>query len=237
MAVEGMQDLWYTLSGELDKESKNLIKEVTYHKVDNLVELSEIGMSIYSGAVASNKIAGKIGEESEQLNRLLNKVRKPTSIATRTKRLVKKFMPKKRYRKFKVVDIEELAKKQCLKPNIQLFANKIIKKAKAYEKYDWYENVADVTQKASRTKNKIRPHPNATGDHVVYKLDPETGKITNYKVYKVNSKNPTGFDEVVGYDGTGKAHTNKVTEEVLMPHVHDKTVSGGLRKPNTDETP
>ncbi len=135
MAVEGMQDLWYTLSGELDKESKNLIKEVTHHKVDNLVELSEIGMSIYSGAVASNKITGKIGEESEQLNRLLNKVRKPTSVATRTKRLVKKFMPKKRYRKFKVVDIEELAKKQCLKPNLQLFgenqktANVVIKLA------------------------------------------------------------------------------------------------------------
>ena len=124
MAVEGMQDLWYTLSGELDKESKNLIKEVTHHKVDNLVELSEIGMSIYSGAVASNKITGKISEESEQLNRLLNKVKKPTSVATRTKRLVRKFMPKKRYRKFKVVDIEELAKKQCLKPNIQLFAKK-----------------------------------------------------------------------------------------------------------------
>ena len=125
MAVEGMQDLWYTLSGELDKESKNLIKEVTHHKVDNLVELSEIGMSIYSGAVASNKITGKISEESEQLNRLLNKVKKPTSVATRTKRLVRKFMPKKRYRKFKVVDIEELAKKQCLKPNIQLFAKDI----------------------------------------------------------------------------------------------------------------
>ena len=125
MAVEGTQDLWYTLSGELDKESKNLIKEVTHHKVDNLVELSEIGMSIYSGAVASNKITGKISEESEQLNRLLNKVKKPTSVATRTKRLVRKFMPKKRYRKFKVVDIEELAKKQCLKPNIQLFAKDI----------------------------------------------------------------------------------------------------------------
>ncbi len=72
MAVEGMQDLWYTLSGELDKESKNLIKEVTRHKVDNLVELLEIGMSIYSGAVTSNKIAGKIGEGSGQLSKLLN---------------------------------------------------------------------------------------------------------------------------------------------------------------------
>ncbi|MDO4477339.1 MAG: polymorphic toxin type 24 domain-containing protein, partial [Clostridia bacterium] len=237
MAFEGIQDLWYTLRGELDKESKNLIKEATGHKVDNLVELAEIGMSIYSGKVASKKIVGKLGEESEKLSGLLKKTRKPMPLVSRTKRLVKKFMPKKRYRKFKVVDIEELAERQCLKPNIQLFANKIIKKAKAYEKYDWYENVADTTQKASRTKNKIHPHPNVTGDHVVYKLDPETGKITNYKVYKVNSKNPTGFDEIVGYDGVGKAHTNKVTEEALMPHVHDKTVPGDLRKPNADEIP
>ena len=79
-------------------------------------------MSIYSGKVASKKITGKLGEESEKLSGLLKKTRKPVSIATRTKRLVKKFMPKKRYRKFKVVDVEELARKQCLKPNIQLFA-------------------------------------------------------------------------------------------------------------------
>ena len=113
---------WYTLRGELDHESKNLIKEATGHKVDNLVELAEIGMSIYSGKVASKKITGKLGEESEKLSGLLKKTRKPVSIVTRTKRLVKKFMPKKRYRKFKVVDVEELAERQCLKPNIQLFA-------------------------------------------------------------------------------------------------------------------
>ena len=136
-----------------------------------------------------------------------------------------------------VVDVEELAKKQGLKPNLQLFADKVIKKAKAYAEYEWYENVADTTQKASRTKNKIHPHPNATGDHVVYKTDPTTGKITNYRVYKVNSKNPTGFDEVVGYDASGAAHTNKVTCEDLMPHMHDKTVLGNLRKPNIDEIP
>ena len=114
MAFEGIQDLWYTLRGELDHESKNLIKEATGHKVDNLVELSEIGMSIYAGKVASKKITGKLGEESEKLSGLLKKTRKPVSIATRTKRLVKKFMPKKRYRKFKVVDVEELSKKQGL---------------------------------------------------------------------------------------------------------------------------
>ena len=123
MAFEGLQDLWYTLNGELDKESKNLIKEATGHKIDNIVELSEIGMSIYSGKVSSKKIAGKIGEESEKLGGLLKKIKKPASLATRTKRLVKKFLPKRHYRKFEVVDIEELAKKQGLKPNLQLFAD------------------------------------------------------------------------------------------------------------------
>ena len=128
MAFEGIQDLWYTLRGELDKESKNLIKEATGHKVDNLVELAEIGMSIYSGKVASKRISGKLGEESEKLSCLLKKTRKPMPLVSRTKRLVKKFMPKKRYRKFKVVDIEELSKRQCLKPNIQLFAEEIEKR-------------------------------------------------------------------------------------------------------------
>ena len=39
--------------------------------------------------------------------------------------MVKKFLPKRHYRKFEVVDIEELAKKQGLKPNLQLFAKQI----------------------------------------------------------------------------------------------------------------
>ena len=123
MAFEGLQDLWYTLNGELDKESKNLIKEATGHKIDNIVELSEIGMSIYAGKISSKKIAGKIGEESEKLGGLLKKIKKPvSSLSAKSKRLVKKFLPKKHYRKFEVVDIEELAKKQGLKPNLQLFA-------------------------------------------------------------------------------------------------------------------
>ena len=102
--------------------------------MDNLVELAEIGMSIYSGKVASKKaipkLTGELGQESEKLSGLLKKTRKPASVVTRAKRLVKKFMPKKRYRKFKVVDVEELAKKQCLKPNIQLFAENEISKNK-----------------------------------------------------------------------------------------------------------
>ena len=126
MAFEGLQDLWYTLNGELDKESKNLIKEATGHKIDNIVELSEIGMSIYAGKVSSKKIAGKIGEESEKLGGLLKKIKKPvSSLSAKPKRLVKKFLPKRHYRRFEVVDIEELAKKQGLKPNLQLFADDV----------------------------------------------------------------------------------------------------------------
>ena len=85
-------------------------------------------MSIYAGKVSSKKIAGKIGEESEKLGGLLKKIKKPvSSLSAKSKRLVKKFLPKRHYRKFEVVDIEELAKKQGLKPNLQLFAeNKII---------------------------------------------------------------------------------------------------------------
>ena len=240
-AVEGISELWYISKGEFDQEGKNLIKEATGHKADNIVELAELGVAIWSGRVASkraaSKAAGRIAGEAEKVSEGLQKLRGFRKAKFKTQRLVKKFLPKKRYRKMAVVDVEELAKKQGLKPNLQLFADKVIKKAKAYAEYEWYENVADTTQKASRVKNKIHPHPNAKCDHVVYKTDPTTGKITNYRVYKVNSKNPTGFDEIIGYDGVGRVHKNKVTNEELMPHIHDDKISGQLRKPNIDEIP
>ena len=63
-------------------------------------------MSIYAGKVSSKKIAGKIGEESEKLGGLLKKVKKPvSSLSAKSKRLVKKFLPKRHYRKFEVVGI------------------------------------------------------------------------------------------------------------------------------------
>lgn len=95
----------------------------------------------------------------------------------------------------------------------------------------------DVAQKASRSKNIITPNSNAIGNHVVYKKDPVTGEITNYKVYKSNPHNPTGFDEVIGYDGVGKPHMNPVTKEKLLPHVHDNTVPGKIRSPYQNELP
>ncbi len=89
-----------------------------------------------------------------------------------------------------------------------------------------------------RAKNNIKPDPRAQGDHSVFKRDPKTGKITNYRTYKKDPRNPkTGFDEVIGYDGIGAEHINKKTGESLMPHVHDKTVPGHLRRTYPHEIP
>ena len=92
-------------------------------------------------------------------------------------------------------------------------------------------------KRTGRAKNNLRPDPNATGAHSTFKRDPVTGKITNYATYRVNPKNPTGFDEVIRYDGVGSPHRNKVTGEELMPHVHDKKAIGGLRGPEKWEIP
>lgn len=78
-------------------------------------------------------------------------------------------------------------------------------------------------QNTGRGRNNIKPDLDAQGSHSVFKRDPNTGEITNYKTYEPNPKNPSGFDEVIGYDGVGKSHANPVTGEDLMPHVHDKT--------------
>ena len=103
-----------------------MIKEATGHKADNIVELAELGVAIWSGRVASkraaSKAAGRIAGEAEKVSEGLQKLRGFKKIKFKTRRLVRKFLPKKRYRKMAVVDVEELAKKQGLKPNLQLFA-------------------------------------------------------------------------------------------------------------------
>ena len=130
MAIEGISELWYISKGEFDQEGKNLIKEATGHKADNIVELAELGVAIWSGRVASkraaSKAAGRIAGEAEKVSEGLKKLRGFRKAKFKTKKLVRKFLPKKRYRKMTVVDVEELAKKQGLKPNLQLFADKVI---------------------------------------------------------------------------------------------------------------
>lgn len=98
------------------------------------------------------------------------------------------------------------------------------------------KNSDDIT-KGGKAKNKLKPDPSATGAHTTYKVDPNTGKVTNYKTWEPNPQNPYGFDMVKGYDGIGKPHYNKLTKEYLMPHIHDPKVPGKLRKPLPWEIP
>ena len=63
---------------------------------------------------AASKAAGRIAGEAEKVSEGLKKLRGFKKIKFKTQRLVKKFLPKKRYRKIAVVDVEELAKKQGL---------------------------------------------------------------------------------------------------------------------------
>ncbi len=155
MAFEGLQDLWYALRGELDKESKNLIKEFTHHNVDNLVELTEIGMSIYSGKVVAKEIAGEVGKKAGKLSELLEKTKKSFKIKARTKGIVKKFLPKKRCRKIEVVDIENLVKKQGLRPNIQLFANKSMVRVGRWMSREEYNKMIKTGKVQMSCDNKV----------------------------------------------------------------------------------
>ncbi|GAA0776059.1 hypothetical protein GCM10008908_28770 [Clostridium subterminale] len=86
-------------------------------------------------------------------------------------------------------------------------------------------------EKQGRAKNKLKPDIKAEGPHSTFKQNPNTGEITNYKTWQPNLNNPTGFELEKGYDGIGKSHKNSITGEDLMPHVHDKIVPGGVRRP------
>ncbi|AJA46865.1 tRNA nuclease WapA [Clostridium pasteurianum DSM 525 = ATCC 6013] len=89
-----------------------------------------------------------------------------------------------------------------------------------------------------RSKNKLKPDSRAEGPHTTFKRSPDTGKVTNYETWKPNPKNPTtGFESEKRYDGIGEPHFNKVTKERMLPHVHDKTAPGDIRKPIPWEIP
>ncbi|MBS4761604.1 hypothetical protein KG089_02630 [Carnobacteriaceae bacterium zg-ZUI252] len=50
--------------------------------------------------------------------------------------------------------------------------------------------------------------------------------------------NPSGFQEVKGYDGIGAGHTNSlINKKIDTPHVHDKGTPGDIRIPESWEIP
>ena len=79
-----------------------------------------------------------------------------------------------------------------------------------------------------RSTNKLKPDSNSQNPHSTFKRGPN-GNIEHYATYKPNPKNPTGFDEVLRYDGVGKAHRG-----IPTPHIHERNL---IRPANPWEIP
>jgi hypothetical protein len=99
------------------------------------------------------------------------------------------------------------------------------------------DNAAEVGSKT----NKLRPEKQATGNHSTYARDKD-GNVFKYETYEKTSTghfNPQKRFDGGKPDGTpGKPHRNKQTQEqVTTPHVQNKNIPGGVRKPTPDELP
>ena len=89
-----------------------------------------------------------------------------------------------------------------------------------------------------RGKNKLKPDSKAEGAHTTFARDPATGKITHYATYEPNPLNPSGFDEVLRFDGVGASHINKVSKvDIPTPHIHSKSILGGVGVPEPWQLP
>ena len=90
----------------------------------------------------------------------------------------------------------------------------------------------------NRGCSNLKPESSAKGDHTTFKRDVKTGKVTHYATYKKNPLNPSGFDEVLRFDGVGGAHVNKLTlADIPTPHIHGKTIPGGVGIPEIWQLP
>ena len=81
-----------------------------------------------------------------------------------------------------------------------------------------------LVHNSCRGKNDLLPNPDAEGPHSTFKYDND-GRISHYATYEPNPRNPSRFDEVLRFDGVGKAHAG-----IETPHFHilRKTVVRGL---------
>ena len=85
-----------------------------------------------------------------------------------------------------------------------------------------------LVHNSCRSTKKLKPDSNAQGAHSTFKRGPN-GTVEHYATYKPNPKNPTGFDEVLRYDGVGKSHGG-----VPTPHIHEHNI---VRPANPWEIP
>ena len=113
------------------------------------------------------------------------------------------------------------------------------------ENYDGCPYDASDSLLAAKTtpSGKLQPHPDASGSHTSFKVDPKTGKVTKYETYQPqpNPQNPSQWGFVKRVDtqySPPHNHFNKATQtDVPTPHVHERTTAGGVRPALPDELP
>jgi hypothetical protein len=89
-------------------------------------------------------------------------------------------------------------------------------------------------------RKRLKPDPQAEGDHSTYRRNGSTGEISKYETWRqqTNPRDPKKFESVKRLDTAGRDHFNKLTEKgVDAPHVHDRDAPGGVRKAEPDELP
>ena len=97
-----------------------------------------------------------------------------------------------------------------------------------------------VVENTGRGKNKLKPDSAATGEHSTFRRN-QDGNVSGYATWQKNTRNPSGFQEKIRVDTQyAKPHSdyNKVTKEnIRTPHVHDRSIPGGVRSAKKNELP
>ena len=98
-----------------------------------------------------------------------------------------------------------------------------------------------ILQNDVGSRKRLKPHPEAQGDHSSFRRDPTSNETNRYETYRkqTNPYDPKPWESVKRYDNAGgKSHYNQCLQEyVFEPHVHDPCSPGGIRHPELWEIP
>jgi RHS repeat-associated protein len=86
----------------------------------------------------------------------------------------------------------------------------------------------------------LKANSEASGPHSVFKVNPQTGKVSSYETFKpqTNPQNSNPWESVKRVDVEGRPHFNKVTQEyVPTPHVQSRKIPGGVRPATPRQIP
>ena len=91
-----------------------------------------------------------------------------------------------------------------------------------------------VPTRSSRGKNHLQPDPDAIGTHSTFRRNAE-GNVKHHAEWTPNPQNPSGFDLAKRVDTQFAAP--HIDRGVSIPHTHEKTAPGGVRRARPDELP